>query len=130
MAAATGLAVFLAGSYRALSTADGRRDTLWAVRLAVIALGVTVVLGLMLALSRVGWVLLDDHLRWADIHVAWGLAGWVGLLLSGIGMELIPLFYISPPFATWLKRALPLSVIGMLLLIIGYFSPLPPAKAR
>ena len=37
-----------------------------------------------------------------------------GLLLAGVGMEIIPLFYISPAFAAGLKRVLPFAVIILL----------------
>lgn len=117
--AIAGLLVFLAGSYRALSAASGRRETLWAVRLAALALAVTIALGLTLAMVRYGWLELPQHLRWIDMHVAWGLAGWVGLLLAGVGMEIIPLFYISPAFAGGLKRSLPFAVSVLLLLALG-----------
>lgn len=118
MCAALGLTAFLAASYVALTTAAvSRRDTLWTARLAILALAVTIVLGLLLAMSRLGWVQLP-HPRWTDAHVAWGLAGWVGLLLYGIGMELIPLFYITPPFARWLRRTLPAAVVCLLTLML------------
>ena len=116
--AAAGLVVFLAGSWRALAHGSAATAaSLWTVRLSAAALAVTVLFGLMLALSRAGWLTLPGHLGWVDTHVSWGLAGWIGLLLAGVGMEIIPLFYISPPFAVWLKRALPFAVFGLLVLI-------------
>jgi len=115
---AAGLLVFLAGSYWALHSASvGPHQALWTVRLAVVALAVTVGLGVLLAMVRLGWFVLPEHLRWIDTHVSWGLAGWIGLLLAGVGMEIIPMFYISPPFSAWLKRALPLAVAGLLAMI-------------
>lgn len=124
---AAGFAVFLVSSFWALADGGGRREALWTVRLAVFALAVTVCLGLTLALARLGWLELPHHLRWVDTHVAWGLAGWVGLLLAGIGMEIIPLFYIAPAFSIWLKRLLPFTVFGMLLLsVLGLLLPALP----
>ena len=115
---ALGLLVFLLGSFRALSLrAAIATASLWTVRLSALALAVTVALGLTLVLSRAGWLVLPGHLAWVDIHAGWGLAGWVGLLLAGVGMEIIPLFYISPPFPTWLKRILPPTVFGLLIVI-------------
>lgn len=117
LGAAAGLAVFLVASLRALADAGGRHEALWAVRLAVAALAVTITLGLVLAAARNGWLDLPERLRWVDTHAAWGLGGWVGLLLAGIGMELIPLFYISPGFSRRLKQALPVAVFGLLLAV-------------
>lgn len=115
---AIGLGVFLAASYWALARAAAGRETLWAVRLAVLALAVTIALGLTLALARFGWLALPQHPHWVETHVAWGLAGWIGLLLAGVGMEIIPLFYITPPFRTWAKRTLPVGVLGLLALVL------------
>lgn len=117
VAATAGLAVFLVGSYHALTGLSEPPQTLWAVRLAALALAVTIVLGLTLVLARLGWLDLALHPRWVDTHVSWGLAGWIGLLLAGVGMEIIPMFYVSPPFAAWIKRLLPLTVLGLLILI-------------
>lgn len=114
---AAAVTVFLAASFRALAAAAGRRETLWAVRLALSALAVTVTLGLTLALVRHGWLELPGHLTWVQTHVAWGLAGWVGLLLAGVGMEVIPFFYLSPAFDPRLRRALPFAVFALLLMI-------------
>lgn len=117
--AGLGLAVFLAASYIALATAAvARRDTLWTVRLAILALTVTIVLGLLLAMSGLGWLRLPHQHHWTDAHVAWGLAGWVGLLLYGIAMELVPLFYVTPSFTRGLRRALPSAVLALLLLML------------
>jgi len=121
---AAGLAVFVAVSFRALAAAAGRRETRWAVRLALGALAVTIVLGLTLALTRLGWLALAHHLDWVRSHLAWGLAGWVGLLLAGIGMEIIPFFYVAPGFNLPLRRTLPFAVFGVLSLI-SVFGALP-----
>jgi hypothetical protein len=125
LTADAGLVVFLAGSYKALRAAAGRREALWAARLAALALAVTAVLGLALALSRGGWLTLPQHPRWVDTHAAWGLAGWVGLLLAGVGMQLVPLFYVTPSFPGWIRRALPFAVFGLLLLATASGGLLP-----
>ena len=115
VAAASGLAVFLVAAQLVLRGAGGRMETRWAVRLATAALGVTLLLGLSLAAARMGWLHLPQHLLLVDTHVAWGLGGWVGLLLAGIGMEIIPLFYIAPAFSRWIKRTLPIAVFAILI---------------
>lgn len=123
--AAVGLGVFLVATFEALTTTAIRHETLWSIRLAAGALAVTIILGLVLVLARAGWIDLPKHLNWVDTHAAWGLAGWLGLLLAAVGMELIPLFYISPPFPIWLKYSFSISIILSLSLILALGTHLP-----
>lgn len=105
--AAIGLGVFLLGSVRALAHPGGNWDTVFAVRLAAAALGVTFCLGLVLVLARLGVWHPPNPLRWIDTHAAWGLTGWIALLIEGIGMQLIPMFYVTPNFPASMRRWLP-----------------------
>ncbi|MCB1801570.1 MAG: hypothetical protein KDI82_07785 [Gammaproteobacteria bacterium] len=116
--AGSGLSAFLISSFVALrSAAVARRETLWTVRLAIAALAGVLALGLSLASARLGWVQLLQYPYWVDTHVAWGLAGWVGLLLYGIAMQLIPLFYVTPRFPRWLLGAFPAVILCLLALV-------------
>ncbi|MEO8600318.1 MAG: permease, partial [bacterium] len=54
--------------------------TLWAIRLALIALLVTVILGATLA-SVFAWTFGLPLVELTDMHARWGLLGWVGLLV-------------------------------------------------
>lgn len=73
----------------------GSGEILVAVRLALTALMVTICLGLFLAGLRGGlWTAAPGawlH-KLPDLHVLWGLAGWVGLLVVGISYQVIPIF--------------------------------------
>lgn len=112
-----GLSIFLLASFRALLAVRHGGAATWTVRLATACLAVAIVLGATLTLARSGWIVLPDHLHWVDLHVAWGLGGWVGLLLAGIGMEIIPMFYVSPRFPLAAKRLLPALVLALLVLL-------------
>jgi hypothetical protein len=79
----------------------------------------------VLVFARAGWIDLPQHLHWVNTHAAWGLAGWLGLLLAAVGMELIPLFYISPSFPIWLKRSFSTSVFLILLLTTAFGIHIP-----
>jgi hypothetical protein len=114
-----GLGTFLVASYRALTPVTGRSTTALAVRLAVLALAITIALGAMLALARSDVITLSDRLSWVDVHAAWGLAGWIGLLLAAIGMEIVPMFYVSPAFPQRLKRWLPTAAFCLLVVLTG-----------
>lgn len=76
----------------------GSGEILVAVRLALIALALTIGLGLFMAGLRGGlWSIGARQAgSWLhglpDLHVMWGLAGWVGLLVMGISYQVIPIF--------------------------------------
>jgi hypothetical protein len=82
-----------------------RTSTVLGMRLAMIALALTVLLGTLLALSRLGHpLLMSAHLT--DLHLAWGLLGWVGLLVTGVAYQVVPMFQITPAYPRWLQRGL------------------------
>ena len=116
-AIAVGMAVFLVATFRLLRAATSRPELRGALRLASAALLVTILLGLTLASARAGWITLPQQIRWTNTHMAWGLGGWIGLMLAGAGMEIIPLFYVSPGFPQALRRLLPILVAALLCLI-------------
>ena len=76
----------------------GSGEILVAVRLAMIALAVTLGLGLYMAGLRGNiWSAgLTQAGAWLhslpNLHVVWGLTGWVGLLVIGISYQVIPIF--------------------------------------
>jgi hypothetical protein len=118
--AASGLGVFLTAALTALWSRGGRGATSRAVHLAVIALGITALLGLSLAGARHGDLDLPYRLAWVDVHAAWGIGGWIGLLLVGIAMDLLPMFYVTRAFGERLRRwlmpgAFALLAVGSLL---------------
>jgi len=40
-----------------------------------------------------------------DAHVSWGVAGWIGFLIQGVFYQVIPMFFVTPPFSKRLIRA-------------------------
>lgn len=88
-----------------------------AIRLSLIALVVTLVLGMMLVMARSGWLLPGPAWAWLYAHPLWGLAGWIGLLLVGVGMELVPMFYLTPHFPGPMRTFL--APAGFLALALG-----------
>lgn len=89
--------------------------TLVTARMALAALGVTVILGATLA-SAFAWPLHLPLLLLADLHVGWGLLGWVGLLIIGVGFQVIPMFQVTPIYPLRITRWLAGSLFGLLLL--------------
>jgi len=95
----------------------GGGDSVFAIRLAALSLLGTVVLGVSLAAGR-AWPALEFAFRsWTDIHVLWGLFGWVPLLVMGVSYQVIPMFHVAPAFDSRLARGAPLTVFISLVLL-------------
>jgi hypothetical protein len=80
-----------------------------AIRLALIALFVTVILGATLATALTGGLTLP-LVQLTNMHATWGLLGWVALLVMGVSFQVVPMFQATPaypdPWARWLPRIL------------------------
>ncbi len=87
--------------------ADGATATVAAVRTALAALAVTAVLGTLLA-SQFAWpgTLPLTLLHWTDVHAAWGLLGWTGLLIIGVAYQVVPMFQVTELYPPWMTRGL------------------------
>jgi hypothetical protein len=111
-----GFLVFVVPVAIALVQARGVQGTLRALRSAALSLVVTVVLGLLLVAFVLGWLRLPDFARAVDAHAAWGLMGWVGLLVVGVAIQVLPMFYVTPAYPEllrrWLVPALLIGIIG------------------
>ena len=98
----------------------GSREILIAVRLALLSLTITVIVGLFMVAMRAGiWSPGALHrLTWLhglpDLHVMWGLAGWVGLLVIGISYQVIPIFQATELYPRRLTDALAPVAFGLL----------------
>lgn len=92
----------------------GASEILVAVRLALLALLVTVALGVTLA-TTLAWGLPFPLLPLTDLHGAWGLMGWVGLLLIGMSYQLMPIFQVTELYPRLLTRWLTLAIFVLLL---------------
>ncbi|MGF1546182.1 MAG: hypothetical protein ACFCUG_02515 [Thiotrichales bacterium] len=84
------------------------------VRLAWFALALTLALGLALAGALAGWWPLAAIVTLTDLHAAWGLLGWVFLLVVGVGLEVVPMFQVTPPYPRALIRTLGWAVVAAL----------------
>ncbi|MCX7180840.1 MAG: hypothetical protein NTX56_19420, partial [Proteobacteria bacterium] len=77
--------------------------TLWAMRMAIGGLAVTVLFGALLAEAlALGFSVPIVEL--ADIHLAWGLAGWALMLLAGVSYYVVPMFQLTRPYPLWFTR--------------------------
>lgn len=86
-----------------------------ALRFAVGGLAMTVLLGGTLAEALAGahaWPVAAI----TNLHAAWGLGGWVLMLVVGVSGFVVPMFQLTPaypvPVALWVPRALVVLLVG------------------
>lgn len=110
---------FVGAAGLALVRAPSVHATVRGMALSVLALAVTGLLGLHLAAGHaVPGLPLARHLT--DIHLAWGLVGWVGLLVIGVAYQVVPMFQITPDYPRPLTRFLaPAIFAGLVLWSVG-----------
>lgn len=112
-ALAIGWLPFLAAAAVSLARARSASGlTLIPMRLAWLAALLTVALGLWLAGVLAGDLNPGGIDRGFSLHVAWGLTGWVLLLVMGVAYQVVPMLQITPPYpavytrwATWVVFA-------------------------
>lgn len=112
-AGAVALQVVVVGT--ALMRTPARGPTIAALRLAVLGLAVTVALGISLAEGLAG-----DHLwplaTMTNVHAAWGLGGWVLMLVLGVSYFVVPMFQLTPQYPARFARWAPIFLLVVLLL--------------
>lgn len=113
----TALLLFAALIVVTLHRALPQNMTARAVRLAALMLAATVFLGLSLLSNHAfGWWLQAREML-VDLHLTWGLLGWVGILVVGVAYQVVPMFQLTPPYPAkltrWLAAALFLVMLGL-----------------
>jgi len=100
----------------ALWRSPGTGATLAALRLAVLGLVITILLGSLLAegLSR-GLAL--PYFALTNLHLGWGLGVWALALLAGVSYYVVPMFQLTRAYPRWLSRTL---VPGLFLIAAGW----------
>jgi len=75
-----------------------------AMRLAALMLAATVLLGLILLSNHAfGWWLQTREIL-TNLHLTWGLLGWIGILVVGVAYQVVPMFQLTPPYPATLTR--------------------------
>ena len=82
------------------------RPLITGMRLAVPGGALAAGLGVCLALVLAGWLDLPLLLL-TDLHAAWGLLGWVAMLVIGVGFQVIPMFQATASYPPVLERGAP-----------------------
>ncbi len=79
-------------------------DTLRGMRLALIALSLSAVLGIVMASGYANETLSESHGAIRSIHYSFALIGWVGALIIAVAFQVIEMFYVTQPYNGWCKR--------------------------
>lgn len=109
--------VWIAGL--ALWRSAAREATMAAMKLALVALSVTALLGLLLALGLSGHAPFSLPLSLpglTELHAAWGLLGWMGLLTFGVAYQVVPMFQLTNAYPAAVHRVLAPGLLAALLL--------------
>ncbi len=92
-------------AWRSLRVGLAANPTVAGMKMAVAALLVTASLGVVLAASYAGYAH-ASLLRLVDVHLGWGLMGWVGILVVAVAYQVVPMFQLTPPYPAALTRGL------------------------
>ncbi len=99
-----GIAGFVALAMVTLLRAPRAHDTVLGMELAVVALAVALGMGLALAAGHAFEGMSLHRFPLTNVHLGWGIAGWIGLLVSGVAFQVVPMFQITPNYPEWMTR--------------------------
>ena len=97
-------------------------DSIHAMRLAVVALVVTIGLGFYRALGYL--YPLASTWNLTMLHVSWALLGWILILIMGVSFQVIPMFQVTPDYPPRVSRFIPPLIFTCLLLLAFVQAPL------
>jgi hypothetical protein len=98
-----------------LRQAQAQNMTARAMRLAALMLAATAILGLLLLSNHAYSWWLQVREPFTNLHLSWGLLGWVGILVVGVAFQVVPMFQLTPAFPGFMTRWL--AIILFLLLL-------------
>lgn len=97
--------IFIGSITAGLFKSSTRRDAVTGIGLSLACLGVTIGLGIWLALGH-GSTDIPLARNLTDTHLGWGLIGWGGILLLTVAYEVVPMFQLTPTYPRWLTGSL------------------------
>lgn len=115
LALAIGFLVFIVAVLVCLARAPRQNQTVASMWLTLASLLAAIVFGLMLA-ALYGWGVAPPNQAVHSLHPGWSLLGWTGLLVIGVGFELVPMLQMTARYPTWMVRFMGASVLALLTL--------------
>ncbi len=116
---AMGLIFFIVIITLSLVRSRVRSPTVTGMRMAVVSLAVTLAFGLRIGAEHIWQFQTPVVHLWTDVHLAWALIGWVGLLVISVAYEVVPMFQLTPLYPAWMQRWLSKLMIAVLILWTG-----------
>jgi hypothetical protein len=110
-----GFLVFISACLIALYRAAANNPTKTALLLAILALTITAMLGIILASGYASGAALN-YAKLAASHISMGLGGWVMLLIAGVSYQVVPMFQLTPNYPGWLSSSFAPALFTALLL--------------
>jgi len=101
-----GFLIFIIAISIALVRIRTPNNTIHGMRLAIASLATTVILGLTIGAGFSGMTSLSQLIPLTDIHLGWGILGWIGLLVVGVAYQVVPMFQLTPEYPQKLSRPL------------------------
>ena len=81
-------------------------STITGIYLAVIGLLLTLLFGVLTGAGLSTVFSIQRLVIFTDVHLSWGLLGWVGLLLVSVAYQVVPMFQVTPEYPLWIKKLL------------------------
>lgn len=110
-----------------LRHAQAQNMTARAMRLAVLVLAATVILGLLLLSNHAYSWWLQVRVPLTNLHLSWGLLGWAGILVIGVAFQVVPMFQLTPAYPAFMTRWLAI-ILFLLLLALSLGVGLPALR--
>ncbi len=93
-----GFLIFIIAISVALIRIRTPNATIHGMRLAIASLATTVILGLTIGAGFSGMTSLSQLIPLTDIHLGWGILGWIGILVVGVAYQVVPMFQLTPEY--------------------------------
>ncbi|MEJ1358609.1 MAG: permease [Candidatus Sedimenticola sp. (ex Thyasira tokunagai)] len=106
--------LFFGSIVSVLPAGAARHDVKVGVALALGCLVVTLISGVWLAMGY-GWNEIAPARQLTDLHLAWGLLGWIGVLVVTVAYEVVPMFQVTPAYPKRISRWLGLTIFVSLI---------------
>lgn len=109
----SGLALFVGAAGHSLFGVPSTSPTIVGLKLALVGLSVTVIIGALLAIG------LDASLplplqQLTSIHFGWGFVGWGLVLVASVAFVVVPMFQMTPPYPPGFTRLFCWSALALL----------------
>jgi hypothetical protein len=111
----SGFTLYIVMFTYALFSSKLNNSTIFGLKLAIISLGITVTLGLLLA-SGFSWI--NDVKKLTNLHALWGIIGWFLVVIFTISFKIIPMFYVAPEFSFTIKRNITTALFTLLCILV------------